>query len=548
MLNYWYKDAIVYSLDVETFLDADGNGIGDFAGLTSKLDYLAGLGVTCVWLLPFYPSPNRDNGYDVTDYLGVDSRLGTQGDFVEFVRAAGERGIRVLADLVVNHTSRDHPWFQAARASRASVYRDYYVWSDERPENADEGMVFPGVQESTWSWDEEAEAWYFHRFYLHQPDLNVANPRVRSEIARIMSHWLGLGVSGFRIDALPFVIEGTHPARSRPESDFDYLRDLRRQLAERRADAVFLAEANLLPSEVADYVGDGDKVQVLFNFYANQHLFLALARGRAEPIRRAYAALGELPDVCGWANFLRTHDELDLERLTDGERQEVFAAFAPEARMQIYGRGIRRRLAPMLGNDRRRLELAHSLMLTLPGIPVLRYGDELGMGDDLSLDERSSVRTPMQWTDGHNGGFSTAAADRLIHPVIDDEPFGYQRVNVGAQERDPNSLLSWVKLAIRTRRECREFGHGRCEFLDTRNDRVLAHRCQHEDDSVLVLHNLSDSEQRVEVALRSGCSARDLLGSREATVDSGALRTTLEPYGYRWLREERGRELESAGG
>ncbi|MGE3178259.1 MAG: alpha-amylase family protein [Vicinamibacterales bacterium] len=537
MIDLWYKNAIVYSLDVETFLDTDGDGIGDFAGLASKLDYLSSLHVTCVWLLPFYPSPNRDNGYDVTDFYNVDSRLGTLGDFVEFTRAARERGIRVLADLVVNHTSVDHPWFQAAREDRDSMYRDYYLWSDEKPEDAHDGMVFPGVQESTWTWDERARAWYFHRFYRHQPDLNIANPRVRAEIARIMGFWLQLGVSGFRVDAVPFLIEGVGTREPRRSAD-EFLREFRGYLSWRQGDAILLAEANVRPEDVPTYVGAGDKIHVMFNFFANQHLFLALATENPIPIRDAYRALPALPPVCQWANFLRTHDELDLGRLGGEPRQAVFDTFAPDPGMRLYERGIRRRLAPMLGNDRQRIELAHSLMLTLPGTPILRYGDEIGMGDDLSLEERQSIRTPMQWTDRANGGFSSAPAGRLIHPVIEDGTFGCARVNVAAQGRDPDSLLSWIQRVIRVRREAPEFGSGSCEFVSARRDGVLAHRLRHEERSVLILHNLSGERRRAVVSLRPGHAARDLLTYEEPETAGGELRLDLPPYGYRWLREE----------
>ena len=538
MIDLWYKNAIVYSLDVETFADSDGDGVGDFVGLTARLDYLTSLDVSCVWLLPFYPSPNRDNGYDITDFYGVDPRLGTLGDFVEFTRAADERGIRILVDLVVNHTSVDHPWFQAARQNPESIYRDFYLWSEEKPADAHTGMVFPGVQESTWTWDEQAGAYYFHRFYEHQPDLNIANPRVRDEIARIMGFWLQLGVSGFRVDAVPFLIERIDTER--PERDpHEFLREFRDYLSWRRGDAILLAEANVSPDLVPEYVEDGDKVQVMFNFFANQHLFLALARRDAAAVREAYAALPDLPHVCQWVNFLRTHDELDLGRLTDAERGAVFDAFAPREEMQLYGRGIRRRLAPMLDNDRRRIELAHSLLLTLPGTPLLRYGDEIGMGDDLSLDERNSVRTPMQWTDGPNGGFSTAPPGRAIRPVISGGPFGYQEVNVAAQRRDPESLLAWMQRVIRVRRECREFGWGTCEFLDAGHPAVLVHRLSREGSSIVLLHNFDDEERTVELHLREGAAARDLLTHDEPIVGNGRLRLVLPAYGYRWFREER---------
>jgi maltose alpha-D-glucosyltransferase / alpha-amylase len=534
-MDLWYKDAVIYSLDVETFIDSNGDGVGDFRGLAGKLDYLHSLDVSCLWLLPFYPTPNRDNGYDVSDFYGVDRRLGTLGDFLEFTRSAGERGIRVLIDLVVNHTSIDHPWFQEARRNRKSVYRDYYLWRDQKPENADEGVVFPGVQESTWTWDESADAWYFHRFYEHQPDLNIANPRVRDEIARIMSFWLQLGVSGFRVDAAPFLIE--HIDRDDPQHDVhEYLREFRNYLSWRRGDAIMLAEANVEPAQITNYLDHGDKIQMMLNFFANQHVFLSLAREDAEAIRQAYASLPDLPGTCQWTNFLRNHDELDLGRLSETERDDVFSRFAPDPRMRLYERGIRRRLAPMLENDRRRLELAHSLLLTLPGTPVLRYGDEIGMGDDLSLDERDSVRTPMQWNSGPNGGFSRAPADELFRPVPHDGEFGCEAVNVASQQRDPESLLAWTQRVVRVRRGCRELGWGACTFLPTENRHVLAHRCSHEGRTVVLLHNLAGEKQSVEVTVDPHTVPADLLTRDEPEVRDGRLCIELPPYGYRWFR------------
>ena len=536
MLDLWYKNAVIYSVDVDNYCDGNGDGIGDFQGLLSKLDYLASLNVTCLWLLPFYPSPNRDNGYDVLDFYGVDDRLGSLGDFVEFTRQARERGLRVITDLVVNHTSIDHPWFQQARADRDSPFRDFYVWSDTKPPDADEGMVFPGHQESTWSYDEQAGAWYFHRFFGHQPDLNVGNPRVRDEISKIMSFWLELGVSGFRVDAVPFLIE-LRGIEEASRASFEFLREFRRYLSWRQGDAVMLAEANVVPGEVGDYLGDGDKLQMMFNFYANQHLFLALATGDARPLADAYAELPDISDVCQWANFLRNHDELDLGRLSDEDRQTVFEQFAPDPGMRLFERGIRRRLAPMLGGDRRRIELAYSLMLSLPGSPVFWYGEEIGMGDALDLPGRDAVRTPMQWGDRRNAGFSSADSDRLERPVISDGPFGYSQVNVDAQRRDGTSLLSWVERMLRTRRECPEFGWGRCEFCGVEPSAVLVHRCHRGQGSVLLVHNLSGNQQSVTVRLLEGRSARDLLTDDRSPVGRGELRVELPPFGYRWFRE-----------
>jgi maltose alpha-D-glucosyltransferase/alpha-amylase len=540
MAERWYKNAILYCLDVKTFADGNGDGIGDFIGLERKLDYLAGLNVDCVWLQPFFPSPMRDNGYDITDYYSVDPRLGTLGEFVEFSRHARENGMRVMIDLVVNHTSIEHPWFQAARRDAQSPYRDWYVWSAEKPPDAEQGMVFPGVQDTTWSWDREAKAYYFHRFYDHQAELNIANPAVRREIERITGFWLQLGVTGFRIDALPFLIELKGTVHEGHADEHGYLRELHHHVRQLCGDACLMAEANLLPEEVPDYFGDGDKIHMSFNFWANQHLFLALARHDATPIREAFDELPPIPHWCQWNNFLRSHDELDLGRLDDSERQEVFAAFGPEPGMQLYERGIRRRLAPMLGNDRRRLELAHSLMLTLPGTPVLRYGDEIGMGDDLSLPDRESVRTPMQWSDAAAGGFSSAEPDRLALPPIADGEYGYRKVNVEAQRRDPQSLLNWLERALRRRKECPEFGLGACSWIETGRREVLAHRCDSGDCAVLALHNLAAKRVRVTLPLGEAVgSLHDVLMFEDCEVGAdGVCRFELEPYGYRWLRIE----------
>jgi maltose alpha-D-glucosyltransferase / alpha-amylase len=539
MADLWYKNAIIYCLDVDTFADGNGDGIGDFAGLTSKLDYLAGLNVDCVWLQPFHPSPNRDNGYDIIDYYNVDSCLGDLGDFVVFSRRARERGMRVMIDLVVNHTSIDHPWFQAARSDPRSPYRDYYVWSKEKPHDADEGMVFPGEQHTTWTWDEKVGAYYFHRFYEHQPELNIANPAVCREIEKITGYWLQLGVTGFRVDALPFLIELKGMPEAKDRDPYEYLRELRFHLQTLRGDVCVMAEANLTPDEVPDYFGDGSKIHMSFNFYANQYLFLALAREDARPLRRAFEKIPPIPQFCQWNNFLRSHDELDLGRLGDKEREEVFRAFGPEEHMQIYHRGIRRRLAPMLGNDRRRIEMAHSLMLTLPGTPVLRYGDEIGMGDDLSLEARNSVRTPMQWSRGKNGGFSRASAERLRLPVISKGEFGFRRVNVEDQRRDPESFLNWVERATRRRKECKEFGLGSCEWIDTDDPAVLAHRCDYQGAVVYAVHNFAGRKITLDLELRPGtaCLHDVLAGHAEELQQDGRYHLELEPYGYRWLRE-----------
>jgi maltose alpha-D-glucosyltransferase / alpha-amylase len=554
MLDFWYKNAVLYELDVKTFQDGDGDGWGDFPGLTRRLPYLAGLGVTCLWLRPFYPSPLRDDGYDVTDFYAIDPRLGTFGDFVVFLRAAGELGVRVIADLVVNHTSDQHPWFRSARSDPASPYREYYLWATARP--ADDGpIVFPGVQDHTWSYDEAAGAYYHHRFYPCQPDLNTANPAVREEIGKVMSFWLRLGLSGFRLDAAPFLIEhvpaaepGEETAFVTAEPDgvdgpFALLRELRRALSWLKGDAVFLAEANVPADQALDFFGpDGDRMHLLFNFLLNQHLFLALARQEATPLGEILARLPDLPPGGQWLNFLRNHDEIDLGRLTEKERAEAYAAFAPRAEMRAYGRGVRRRLAPMLGGDRRRVELAHALMLSLPGAPLIRQGEEIGMGDDLSLPERFSVRTPMQWSAEPNAGFSAAPPDRLIRPVISGGGYGYERVNVAAEQCDSDSLLNRIERLIRVRKGCVEFAHGRLQVLDVADRAVFAHRCEAHGGAVVGLHNLAGRPAVVTVEVDGGAGERlaDLFGDG-AAEDGVRQPIELPPYGYRWFRVVGGR-------
>jgi maltose alpha-D-glucosyltransferase/alpha-amylase len=539
--DLWYKNAIIYCLDVEKYLDSNGDGIGDFAGLMQRLDYLAGLGVTCVWLQPFYPSPNRDNGYDVSDYYGVHPKHGTLGEFVDFMNHAEQIGIRVIVDLVINHTSDRHSWFQAARKDPGSSYRDWYLWSKARPENWNTGMVFPGVQKATWTRDPVAGEYYFHRFYDFQPDLNTFNPAVQQEIMRIMGFWLQLGVAGFRIDAVPFLIE-KKGAGITPRKDFEMLHLLRDFLQWRRRDAIMLAEANVPPEENMQYFGeDGERLQMMLNFAVNQRLFYALATGDIEPLVRALEATYERPPTAQWVNFLRSHDELDLGRLTDSQRERVFRAFAPEKRMQLYNRGIRRRLAPMLDNDRRKMELAFSLLFTLPGTPMLQFGDEIGLGDDLSLPERECARTPMQWSREPHGGFTQGL--RPVLPVISDPIYGYEQVSVEAQRRDPDSLLNWMERKIRMRKECPEISWGDWKILRTDESGVLVMRYDWNKRSLITVHNFTGKPRAV--VLDGGAVPRqpragklvDLLAQNDSRADeNGRYLVQLQPYDYRWFR------------
>jgi maltose alpha-D-glucosyltransferase / alpha-amylase len=535
--DLWYKNAIIYCLDVETFMDANGDGVGDFTGLSRRLDYLAGLGVTCVWLQPFYASPNRDNGYDVMDYYSVDRRHGTLGDFVEFMNHARAVGIRVIVDLVVNHTSVQHPWFQSARKGPRSPRHDWYVWAKERPEDHATGMVFPGYQHTTWTRDKVARKYYFHRFYEDQPDLNTQLKAVREEINRIMGFWLELGISGFRLDAVPFLIE-RKGAGVEPVQDFELLHEMREFLQWRCRDAILLGEANVLPAESGSYFGDrGDRLQMMLNFPVNQRLFYALATGDVQPLCSAIQETSGFPSVTQWVQFLRSHDECDLGRLTDAERERVFEAMAPEKQMQLYGRGIRRRLAPMLGNDRRRLDLAFSLLFALPGTPMLQYGDEIGIGDDLSLPQRECARTPMQWTNERHGGFSLAK--KIVRPVIRKGEYSFKHLNAAEQRRDPESLLSQIERFIQMRRECPEISWGTVHLLETKAPGVLGLRYDWKNISFLTLHNCSGQKRTITFRPENK-SARRLVNvfQREESVtnSSGEHQLELEPYGWRWFR------------
>jgi maltose alpha-D-glucosyltransferase / alpha-amylase len=537
--DLWYKNIVIYSLDLETFMDANGDGVGDFEGLMQRLDYLQSLGIGAIWLAPFQPTPNRDNGYDISDFYGVDPRHGSSGDFVEFMHQAEKRGIKVIIDLVVNHTSDQHRWFQIARKDKDSKYRDWYVWSKKRPPDWNKGMVFPGVQKSTWSYDKEAHEYYYHRFYDFQPDLNMDNPEVRLEVRRIMGYWLELGVAGFRVDAVPFIIESRSTKKNKFELKFEYLSELRSFLQWRCGDAILLGEANVLPDENKKYFGKGwDGIHMMFNFYVNQPLFYALATADIETLAKALRATKTLPPTAQWAQFLRNHDELDLGRLSDEQRAEVFARFGPEKEMQLYDRGIRRRLAAMLG-DRRQIELAYSMMFSLPGTPVIRYGDEIGMGDILSLKERDAVRTPMQWSDEPQAGFSKAS--KTIHPIVEDGVYGYKRINVEAQRRDPNSLLNWTAQMIRLRKECPEIGWGDWKILNTGSKKVLAIQYSWRGNCLVVIHNFDEKPHDIKIkpdaGEREGDRLVNLLVEEESRADkSGVHRIALEALGYGWYR------------
>jgi maltose alpha-D-glucosyltransferase/alpha-amylase len=537
MGSLWFEEAVIYCLDVRRFYDSDGDGVGDLPGLTRRLHHLAGLGVNCLWLLPIYATPYRDDGYDIESYYAVDPRIGDLGDLAELVEAAQECGIRLLLDLVVNHTSDRHRWFHEARTDRGSPRREFYLWTDD-PENPSAGLAFPGEESSVWEWDEAAGQFYFHRFYEHEPDLNLASPAVRREIERLVGFWASLGISGFRVDAAPFVAEKVGRMAGGGDGH-TFFRELRSIIDAHRGEQVLMAEANVPPDQMADFFGDGAEMHLVLKFLLNANLFLALARKEAGPLQRALRRLPEVPPGGRWANFVRNHDELTLSPLEPSERQEVFAAFAPKDEMQIYGQGIRRRLAPMLDGNRRRMELVYSLAFALPGTPILRYGEEIGMGEDLALPGRESGRTPMQWSPEPNAGFSTAPREKLIRPAIANGPFAYPAVNVADQQRDPRSFMNWMERLIRTRRSCPEVGRGTCRVLELKDRRLLGLRYESRGEAVIILHNLGDRSASIaREALGEVPGLLDLLGADEGSAAVGPT-IQLPAYGQRWLRVSR---------
>ncbi|MEV7608475.1 alpha-amylase family protein [Microbacterium sp. NPDC089320] len=540
--DLWWKTAVIYCLDVETFLDSNGDGVGDLQGLAQRIDYLSQLGVTCLWLMPFYPTPDRDDGYDVSDFYGIDSRLGTHGDFVEVVRTARDRGMRVIVDLVVNHTSDRHPWFLAAKRSIDSPYRDYYVWRDDAPPKGQKNAVFPGQANGIWGKDEKSGQWYQHSFYEHQPDLNIANPRVRDEIAKVIGFWLQLGISGFRVDAVPFLLE--IPEGAGIPEPHDLLRDMRRFLQRRSSEAILLGEVNLPYDEQVQYFGgdDEDELTMQFDFVGMQSLYLSLARKDPAPLIEALQARPGLGAEVQWANFLRNHDELTLDKLSDSERQEVFDAFAPDERQRVFGRGITRRLPPMLEGDPRRIRMAYSLLFTLPGTPVLFYGEEIGMGENIEIPGREAVRTPMQWSVDRNGGFSDAAPRRLVARPPSD---GYapEHVNVAAQLDDRGSMLHFIRALTTSYRTSPELGWGTFDVIDQPARSLLAHSLTADVGRMIALHNFAEVPVTTSFRLDSepdGTRLIDLLEPSHVTLGpNGEVELEVPAYGYRWLRVSR---------
>jgi maltose alpha-D-glucosyltransferase / alpha-amylase len=537
MLSDWYKDAIFYEVYVRGFYDSSNDGVGDFRGLTSKLDYLQWLGITCIWLLPFYESPLRDGGYDISDYYAVLPEYGTIENFKQFLTAAHDKGIRVIADLVINHTSDHHPWFQEARSSPHSLKRDWYVWSDSDQKYSQARIIFTDTERSNWSWDEQAGAFYWHRFFSHQPDLNYDNPEVRQAMLDVVSFWLDLGIDGFRVDAVPYLFEREETNCENLPETHEFLKTLRRFVEERYPDALLLAEANQWPEDVVQYFGAGDEFHMGYNFPIMPRLFMALRQEDRRPIVEILERTPEIPSGCQWGMFLRNHDELTLEMVTDEERDYLYDEYAKDRRMRLNV-GIRRRLAPLMENGRRRIELLHALLFSLPGSPFLYYGDEIGMGDNIYLGDRDGVRTPMQWTADRNAGFSQADFARLYFPIIMDPVYGYQAVNVEAQQRYSTSLLNWVREMIHLRKRHRVFGRGAISLIKPENRKVFAFTRSYLDETVLCVFNLAQSAQPVELNLGDyeGWTPIEMMGeARFPLVGASPYQLALAPRGFYWF-------------
>ncbi|TAK46450.1 MAG: maltose alpha-D-glucosyltransferase [Betaproteobacteria bacterium] len=535
----WYKDAVIYQLHVKAFHDSNDDGVGDFAGLTARLDYLRDLGVNTIWLLPFYPSPMKDDGYDVADYHNVHPQFGTRNDFRHFVREAHRRGLRVITELVVNHTSDAHPWFQAARrAPRGSAKRDYYVWSDDPKRYAGTRVIFTDTETSNWAWDPVAQSYYWHRFFSHQPDLNFDNPRVPAAVFRAMRFWLDMGVDGFRLDAIPYLVEREGTSNENLPETHAVIRQVRALLDRHYANSLLLAEANQWPEDVREYFGDGDECHMAYHFPLMPRMYMAIAQEDRHPVVDIMRQTPDIPESCQWAIFLRNHDELTLEMVTNRERDYMYRMYAADPRARI-NLGIRRRLAPLMENDVERIKLMNSLLFSMPGSPILYYGDEIGMGDNIYLGDRNGVRTPMQWSPDRNAGFSRADPQRLYLPVIQDPVYGYQAVNVEAQLREPNSLLNWVRRMLAVRRSSRAFGRGRLVLLRPGNRKVLAYLRELGEEAILCIANLARSAQPVELELARfrGRVPVELMG-RTAFPPIGELPylLTLPAHGFYWFR------------
>ena len=539
--NLWYKDAVIYQLHVRTFCDSNGDGIGDFRGLTTKLDYLQELGINAIWLLPFYPSPLRDDGYDIADYTSVHPSYGSLEDFKDFLVAAHNRRIRVITEMVVNHTSDQHPWFQESRSSRENAKRDWYVWSDTDTRYQGVRIIFVDTEMSNWAWDPISKSYYWHRFFGHQPDLNYDNPAVREAMWQVMKFWLDIGVDGFRLDAVPYLIERDGTSCENLPETHEIVRDFRKRIDQAYPGKMLLAEANQWPADVRSYFGNGDEFHMAFHFPLMPRMFMAVKLEDRKPIIEILEQTPQIPDTCQWCIFLRNHDELTLEMVTDIERDYMYDEYAVDKAMRI-NLGIRRRLAPMMENDRRRVELLTGLLLSMPGTPIIYYGDEIGMGDNIYLGDRNGVRTPMQWNGGWNAGFSSADPERLYSPLISNPVYGYQAINVDSQRRSAHSLLSWTKSVIQTRNAFKVFSRGSIEFLNPSNHRVLAYVRRLGEEKVLIVNNLSNSAQAVELNLQMYKRHIPIeMFGRNLFPRIGDLPylLTLGPYQFYWFRLRR---------
>ncbi len=537
----WYKDAIIYQVHVRTFSDSNGDGIGDFQGLAQRLDYVQELGVTAIWLMPFSPSPLRDDGYDISDYKSVHPSYGTLEDFKTFLSGAHDRGIRVIIEMVANHTSDQHPWFLESRASQDNPKRDWYVWSDTDTRYGGTRIIFVDTEMSNWAWDPISKSYYWHRFFSHQPDLNYDNPAVREEMWNVMKFWLELGVDGFRLDAVPYLIEREGTSCENLPETHDVLRELRKKVDDQFPGAMLLAEANQWPADLRPYFGNGDEFHMAFHFPLMPRMFMGLRLEDRKPITEILQQTPEIPASCQWCLFLRNHDELTLEMVTDIERDYMYDIYASDKTMRL-NLGIRRRLAPLLDNDRRRIELMNGMLFSLPGTPIIYYGDEIGMGDNIYLGDRNGVRTPMQWSGGWNGGFSTGDPESLYSPPILNPVYGYQAVNVLSQKRSEHSLLSWMKHIIQVRRSTPVFGSGSIEFLYPANHRVLAYVRQLGKETVLVVNNLSSAAQAVELDLRryKGNILIEMFGRNVfPRISELPYLLTMGPYQFYWFRLRR---------
>ena len=537
----WYKDAIIYQLHVRAFCDSNNDGIGDFNGLLQKLDYLQSLGINALWLMPFFPSPLRDDGYDIADYTSVHKNYGSLDDFKAFLAAAHSRGIRVIIELVLNHTSDQHAWFQEARSSRESPKRDWYVWSDTDDRYREARIIFLDTEMSNWAWDPISKSYYWHRFFSHQPDLNYDNPAVFEAVWGVMKFWLDVGVDGFRLDAVPYLVEreGTN-CENLPETHA-IIRELRKRLDQEYSDKLLLAEANQWPADVSAYFGDGDEFHMAFHFPLMPRIFMAVQLEDRKPILEILEQTPQIPETCQWCIFLRNHDELTLEMVTDVERDYMYDTYAKDQTMRL-NLGIRRRLAPMMDNDRRRIQLLNVLLMSMPGTPIVYYGDEIGMGDNIYLGDRNGVRTPMQWNGGWNSGFSGADPERLYSPLISNPVYGYQAINVESETRSPHSLLNWMKRTIEVRKSSRVFSRGSIGFLQPSNHRVLAYVRQFGSEKILVVNNLSSTAQAVELDLHAHKGDIPIeMSGRNLFPRIGDLPylLTLGPYQSYWFRLRR---------